>query len=285
MSINNFGFLFETEGEVTKTVTDEGDGVVTRVEVGEKELLEGDQGEGEPISAEEEELLLEGVSGLEMGDKRMEGIKSAESAVKGDKSVVVLVSSVSASVSMSLLSTVSSVSVPSALPVVASSGVGYAGVVSSKGVVSVPSVLSVTSGVVSSKDAGDQLEKWVSEVFVVERKFRQSSMVRECMVEERVCLSERVVDRVVERFGAGLIPSEVWGCMTYFEREKVKEKRIRGNLKRACQKEVVSDAKKSKVAQGAVYSSYLAEKVSRLKDLVGAVGDGVLMSEGVSLLK
>ena len=40
---------------------------MTRVEVGEKELLEGDQGEGEPISAEEEELLLEGVSGLEMG--------------------------------------------------------------------------------------------------------------------------------------------------------------------------------------------------------------------------
>ena len=68
----------------------------------------------------------------------------------------------------------------------------------------------------------------------------------------------------------------------------MKERRIRGSLKRACQKEqkeVVGEAKKSRVAKGAVYSSYLAEKVSRLKDLVGALSDGVLMSDGVSLLQ
>ena len=91
---------------------------------------------------------------------------------------------------------------------------------------------------------------------------------------------------MIGRFGSGMIPTEVWGNMTYFEREMVKERRIRGNLKRASQKDVVGEAKKSRITPGAaVYSSYLAEKVSRLKDLEGALGDGVLMSEGVSLLQ
>ena len=56
--------------------------------VGEKELLEGESGDGEPISKEEEELLLEGVSGLEMGDRKMEGVESGKSVVEGVKSVV-----------------------------------------------------------------------------------------------------------------------------------------------------------------------------------------------------
>ena len=44
------------------------------MEVREEELLRGGD-QGEPISVEEEELLLEGVSSLEMGDRRMEGVE------------------------------------------------------------------------------------------------------------------------------------------------------------------------------------------------------------------
>ena len=136
----------------------------------------------------------------------MEGIES------DDKSVVVPVSLVSVSSGFALLlSSVSelSVSVSSVLPVVVSSGASYAGVVSSKRV------------------SEQSLERWLSGVFVVERKFRQSSMVKECIVKERVCFSEKMVDRVVKKFGSGMIPSEVWGCMTYFEKERVKERGAR----------------------------------------------------------
>ena len=49
---------------------------------------------------------------------------------------------------------------------------------------------------------------------------------------------------------------------------------------------MVVEAKKSKLTPGvAVYSSYLAEKVSRLKELVGTLGDESLMKEGVELLR
>ena len=233
------------EGE-TKTVTEGGDGTV----LGEKELLEGGPEDAEPISKEVEELLLEGVSGLEMGDRKMEGIESGtgksvvvesgDTSVKsvvvesGVKSVESSVQSVVVPVSVpvsSVLVPVSSVSVSSVVPV--ASGVSYAGVVSSQGA---GVVSNQGAGVVSSQ--GEQsLEGWLKQVFMVERRFRQSSMVKECLVKERVSLSERVVDRVFEKFGSRLIAAKVWGQMTYFEREKVKEKRIRGSLKRACQKE------------------------------------------------
>ena len=52
------------------------------------------------------------------------------------------------------------------------------------------------------------------------------------------------------------------------------------------QKDVVVEAKKSKLTPGvAVYSSYLAEKVSRLRELVGAIGDESLVKEGEELLR
>ena len=61
-------------------MTEGGDGTV----LGEKELLEGGPEDVEPISKEVEELLLVGVSGLEMGDRKMEGVESGTG-----KSVVV----------------------------------------------------------------------------------------------------------------------------------------------------------------------------------------------------
>ena len=77
--------------------------------------------------------------------------------------------------------------------------------------------------------------------------------------------------------------------MTYYERAKIKllQEKVEGSVARkslGVSQAVQGESKRSRVVPG-VFLSSMMEKVSRLKDLVGHVGDAKLQKEGEELLK
>ena len=76
--------------------------------------------------------------------------------------------------------------------------------------------------------------------------------------------------------------------MTYYERAKIKllREKVEVSIARkwGSSQEVQGESKRSRVVPG-VFLSSMMEKVSRLKDLVGHVGDAKLQKEAEELLK